>query len=346
MMRDFNLIAVDALFEEGGHFLYDIFELSECIAEPIKYIVPKGRTSERARFALLEKGVVLIELEESCFYEKALRFCKEQEENAISIFLSSSTFQLLKHSLFSKIFCFFLVVHFLPKRKWLLHTFMLIVLGWLSRGILTYERGVTKELKKNYIPGLRGELVSRIIRDKKEYSKIPNRKARVSVVGGVLGKSRSVGALLECLSNEFYNNIEFRIFVRGASNIKIDTQNQLELSDRFLTQDEYFEIYNCSDFVYTEFPPNYGTRCSGQFLDAVSSATCPISLVSETPVNYKVRFGVGVMFESATELSRILRSIDEKKFKFPEIKKDFFDWHSKENKIAKLQHLQDLCKRY
>lgn len=329
-----NFYVIEALFNEHGHFIYDIVEFRRCTVGELYYFVPTESLSLNVETQLISEGITPISFPAETFLFSVFEYIKVHNERFATVIFSCRYSHLIWASAKSRYWRYHLLVHFFPSQRRILQWFSLYVISALCEGLLTYDKNVSRQLNRMLIQ-TKGELVSRVIEKKSIWVK----KNVVGVVGGGAENTQSLSPLLSCLRQNRFENIEFHFFFKGAGSIKWEGQNYVVIKDSYLSSSEYEEAFRGCKYVFLNYPAAYGIRCSGQVLDCAKNMVHPIFSDIATFQNYHSQFNIGVIFSDEAELLDILTKINAGNLEVPSISKKFYDWYSMQNKIDKLAEI-------
>ena len=311
---DKDVVIVEALYSEVGHYKNDIIELGNEYDGNIVYVVPKAKISKESIDSVEKSGirVALVEDEGVSFYLEVLRVFRRSE--SVLIFYTASYLRLLLASFMVRCFDYKLLVHFFPQRRRFLYCVVLNFFGRLSRGIIVYEESVRDDLVFKGVKGRIDVWVSRVVgRSKKRKAVSASEKIVVSAVGA-LNEFKSVEYLIRCLNETSFSNIVFYVYCKGLTHKEISllhsSNNCVHINNSYLSQEAYDRVLDKSHYSFLFYRDDYSIRCSGQVLDMANHSVIPV--LNDIPAfkYYVDKFGAGLLYGSYPEFVEILRSID------------------------------------
>jgi hypothetical protein len=343
--KKLNLTIVDGLYSEYGHYKWDILELARLGFIKIKYCIPRGKSSGEAQKEMEEQGIEIFISSKIplLFYIKVLFNNKKKSRLIIS---SGSILYLVISSLLTFNFKYYYIAHFFPKTRPWINWILFKIIDEFSMGIYTYAPHVSNQLRDLQLRNVRGELISREIEfksvEKKREAKI--KKKKIIALVGVLNNYKRIDRLTNILKKECFENLEFHFHIPGINESQLISElmktNKIHINSQKLSDDMYFKIIEKSNYIFLDYSTEYGSRCSGQVLDAISGGAIPIYNNQETFLFYKNRYDIGLMFHDVHSLMKILSEINSgENSNVTCANLHFYDVHSRINKIDKIKSI-------
>lgn len=312
MKRRINLI--DALFDNEGHYVADVLKYKYLLIDyEIHYFI-NGFLDNKNK-VLLEGFVVHEAMKVNSFFGEVrylINIFRQVDKTAFNFIMSCKYAALFVSSVYYSFYSYFVLIHFFPTRNKMFHKSSLNYILNKCNGFVVLDEYVKNDVLRNLDRAHSYKVFVVHSRDivHSTVSKKNSGKIKVSFIGS-MNHYKDISSLLELISHNFYDNIEFGFYSKGIYPLlqKLNSFNRVVVRDEYFSDVEFNQYLRNSDYLYLSYTQDYGIRFSGMLFDALNNG-CQLICNHNPSFNFYInKYNCGYVFRDQQELDSILRNL-------------------------------------